>query len=79
MVASVLAPTAFRWEHTTVLTALPYAALLTDAEVVRNLRVCPGETGRRVVAAWADALCDRGCTLAWLSEAEYACLCSREN
>jgi hypothetical protein len=78
MSASVLLPSAFLWEHT-VTSDLPYAALLTDEDVVRNLRVCVGEDGRNIVAAWADAQQDQGSTLALLSEDEYRCLREQDN
>jgi hypothetical protein len=79
MTASPLAATAYRWERT-VCTDLPFAALLTADALVRNLRVCgAGSTGRRIVAAWADTMVDQGPMLALLSEAEYACLCARQN
>ena len=63
----------------TVSSEQPYAALYTARGVAINTRTCPGETGRAVVAAWAEARRDEGTAFALLSEPEYRCLCSRLN
>jgi hypothetical protein len=81
MTLPTLSDAAYIWEHS-VISDLPYAASLDGCHVTLNLRVCPGETGRSVVAAWVTAQLEAGRSgerFAWLSEAQYRFLCSRRN